>query len=96
MAWAESICDQQRQRKRMEPRDLEVHKLVEKLTKRQKQVATFVFNEYSNKQIALELGMSAKTVEAHRREAIRRLGCNSTIGLVKRIFSIMKMNEKEE
>jgi len=75
---------------------VDVRELVGKLTKRQKQVATLVFNEYSNKQIAVELGMSTKTVELHRKEAIRRLGCNSTIGLVKRIFPVMNLNKKEE
>ena len=38
---------------------------------------------YSNKEIAARLTLSVKTVEAHKANAVRRLGLNGRIEIVK-------------
>jgi two-component system, NarL family, response regulator NreC len=38
---------------------------------------------YSNKEIARRLNLSVKTIEAHKANAMRKLGINSRIDIVK-------------
>ena len=38
---------------------------------------------YSNKEIAAQLSLSVKTVEAHKANAMRKLGLNGRIDIVK-------------
>lgn len=44
---------------------------------RQRQVLDLVCSGHSNKQIASQLGISARTVEAHRSLALRKIGARS-------------------
>ena len=53
------------------------------LTPRQLEVLRLVAEGYSTKQIALELGISAKTVETHRAQLTERLDIHHVAGLVR-------------
>jgi len=54
------------------------------LTPRQLEVLRLVAEGYSTKQIALKLGISAKTVETHRAQLTERLDIHHVAGLVQR------------
>lgn len=53
------------------------------LTPRQREILTLVANGKSTKQIALQLNLSAKTVESHRAQLMERLNIRDVAGLVK-------------
>jgi DNA-binding CsgD family transcriptional regulator len=65
----------------------EARELVEKLTPRERQVAQLVAEARRTKQIALELGIGAKTVEAHRTHIMKKLGVHSASELVRYAIS---------
>lgn len=56
---------------------------LERLTARQRDVLSLVAEGNSTKQIAARLGLSAKTVEAHRGAIMERLGIRDLAGLVR-------------
>ena len=56
---------------------------IERLTARQTQVLRFIADGKSNKQIALELNISVKTVESHRTQLMDRLEIHDIAGLVR-------------
>jgi DNA-binding NarL/FixJ family response regulator len=56
---------------------------LEALTARQREVLTLVAGGHSTKQVAALLGLSAKTVEAHRGAIMDRLGIRDLAGLVR-------------
>lgn len=58
------------------------------LTPRQREVCTLIVAGFINKQIAVELGMSERTVKAHRAEVMRRMGAGSVAELVRMVGSI--------
>jgi DNA-binding NarL/FixJ family response regulator len=58
-------------------------RLFDLLTPRQHEVLRLVAEGYSTKQIALELGISAKTVETHRAQLTERLDIHDVAGLVR-------------
>jgi two-component system response regulator NreC len=53
------------------------------LSERESEVLRLVASGYSNKEIASQLAVSVKTVEAHKANAIRKLGLNGRIDIVK-------------
>ena len=53
------------------------------LPTRQQQVVRMIGEEKTTKEIALELGLSVKTIEHHRMLAMRRTGIYNQIGLAK-------------
>ena len=57
-----------------------------KLTKRESEVATLVAQGLPNKAIARELNLSVSTVTVHLRSIFRRLGVNSRVQMVRRLF----------
>jgi DNA-binding CsgD family transcriptional regulator len=65
----------------------EARELVEKLTPRERQVVQLVAEARSTKRIALELGIGAKTVEAHRTHIMKKLGVHSASELVRYAIS---------
>ena len=65
----------------------EARELVEKLTPRERQVVQLVADARSTKRIALELGIGAKTVEAHRTHIMKKLGVHSASELVRYALS---------
>jgi RNA polymerase sigma factor (sigma-70 family) len=60
-----------------------VHPKVEQLTFRQREILQLVAKGQSTKQIADLLGISIKTVEAHRLQLMRRLKIDNVVGLVR-------------
>ena len=54
------------------------------LTKREREVLNFISEGYSNKQGALRMGISPRTFESHRAEAMRKLGARNTADLVRK------------
>jgi DNA-binding CsgD family transcriptional regulator len=53
------------------------------LTKREREVLSLISEGYSNKQGALRMGISPRTFESHRAEAMRKLGARNTADLVR-------------
>jgi DNA-binding CsgD family transcriptional regulator len=54
------------------------------LTRREREVLDLVKEGHSNKQGALRMGISPRTFESHRAEAMRKLGARNTADLVRR------------
>lgn len=61
-------------------------------TQREKQIIKLILEEYSNAKIALELGISEKTVEAHRKSIYTKADVSNVVGLVKHIMKIKSLN----
>ncbi len=61
----------------------EAKELVSSLTKREKEVLTYLTNDLSNKGIAEELGLSERTVEKHRASLMQKTGAKSLSCLIK-------------
>jgi DNA-binding CsgD family transcriptional regulator len=53
------------------------------LTRREREVLSLISEGYSNKQGALRMGISPRTFESHRAEAMRKLGARNTADLVR-------------
>jgi len=53
------------------------------LSEREADVLRFIASGYSNKEIAVRLSLSVKTVEAHKANAMRKLGLTGRIDIVK-------------
>lgn len=53
------------------------------LTEREKEVLNMVLEEVSTASIAQRLGISRRTVDAHRRNIIKKAGTSNPIGLYK-------------
>jgi DNA-binding NarL/FixJ family response regulator len=53
------------------------------LTDRESGVLRLIASGYSNKEIAVQMALSVKTVEAHKANAMRKLGLNGRIDIVK-------------
>jgi DNA-binding NarL/FixJ family response regulator len=53
------------------------------ITERESGVLRLIASGYSNKEIAARLSLSVKTVEAHKANAMRKLGLNGRIDIVK-------------
>jgi DNA-binding NarL/FixJ family response regulator len=53
------------------------------ITERESGVLRLIASGYSNKEIAARLALSVKTVEAHKANAMRKLGLNGRIDIVK-------------
>lgn len=52
------------------------------LTTREKEVLKLIVKEYSNSEIADELFISVRTVDAHKRNLLEKTGCKNIAGLV--------------
>lgn len=60
---------------------------IDSLTAREAEVARAVVRGLQNKQIAAELGISPKTVEIHRHNAMSKLAATSTADMVRRLVA---------
>lgn len=56
---------------------------VEALTNREREVLSLIAGGLLNKEIAVQLGISVRTVEAHRDSIVRKLGIRSAAGLTR-------------
>ncbi|MGH1485669.1 MAG: response regulator [Cellvibrionaceae bacterium] len=61
----------------------EIDKGENKLTNREQLILRLISLGYSNKKIAQELNNSVRTVETHKRNITKKLGINTTSGLVR-------------
>ncbi len=61
----------------------EVRRHIELLTPREDEIFRYVVTGMLNKQIALELGISEKTVKVHRGRVMEKLGADSVAELVR-------------
>lgn len=61
----------------------EVQHRVGSLTPREKQVMNFIVDGSANKVIAIDLGLSERTVEIHRAKVMEKMGARSVAHLVK-------------
>ena len=57
------------------------------LTRREREVLDLISEGHSNKQGALRMGISPRTFESHRAEAMRKLGARNTADLVRKALS---------
>jgi len=53
------------------------------VSERESEVLRLIASGYSNKEIAARLSLSVKTVEVHKANAMRKLGLNGRIDIVK-------------
>lgn len=58
------------------------------LTKREKEVLSFILAGKTNKEIAHELYRTERTVEYHRNRMMRKLGTHTTVELFKRAIAM--------
>jgi DNA-binding CsgD family transcriptional regulator len=58
-------------------------RIVDKLTAREREVVSLLASGQTNKGVARILGLSAKTVEAHRARALKRLNVKTTAELIR-------------
>jgi FixJ family two-component response regulator len=61
----------------------EVQHRLESLTPREKQVMNFIVDGSANKVIAIDLGLSERTVEIHRAKVMEKMGARSVAHLVR-------------
>ena len=60
-----------------------IHLHLDSLTARERQIMTFVIAGYLNKQIAIELDITERTVKAHRKQVMEKMGVDSLAELVR-------------
>lgn len=53
------------------------------LTRKQKEVLNLIYAELSNREIAVKLDISIRTVETHRKNIYRKTGATGIVGLIK-------------
>jgi len=53
------------------------------LTQRELEIVRLIWEELTAKEIATQLHISPRTVEAHRWNIARKLGARSTVGIIK-------------
>jgi DNA-binding NarL/FixJ family response regulator len=63
----------------------------ETLTARQREIVQMVAEGQSSKQIGLRLGLSHRTVETHRANAMRLLGINKQTELVRYVLTHLSL-----
>jgi DNA-binding NarL/FixJ family response regulator len=57
--------------------------ITEKLSPREREVLQLIAEGYSTKEAASSLGVSAKTIESHRKNLMEKLDCHSIAELTK-------------
>ena len=60
-----------------------IHLHLDSLTARERQILTFIIAGYLNKQIAIELEITERTVKAHRKQVMEKMGVDSLAELVR-------------
>jgi two-component system, LuxR family, response regulator FixJ len=73
-------------------RRTEVQHRLESLTPREKQVMDFIVDGSANKVIAIDLGLSERTVEIHRAKVMEKMGARSVAHLVKLHMTLSDQN----
>ena len=60
----------------------------DKLTGREVEVCIYVAEGLSNKEIGPKLGISHRTVEDHRANAMRKLGVKNAVQLIRKVLGV--------
>ena len=60
-----------------------IHLRLDNLTARERQILTYIIAGYLNKQIAVELDITERTVKAHRKQVMEKMGVDSLAELVR-------------
>lgn len=68
----------------------EIRRRADDLTSREREVMLAVCNGHANKVIAMDLGVSQRTVEIHRARAMEKMGARSVAHLVRMVTRIEK------
>jgi RNA polymerase sigma factor (sigma-70 family) len=80
-----------RQRERKAAR-AKIAERIELLTPREREVMELVVAGNANKQIALNLGVSEKTVEVHRKRIMQKMQVKCSVDLVRSVLSVRETN----
>jgi DNA-binding CsgD family transcriptional regulator len=64
-----------------------------KITSREKQILSLVAREYSTNEISALLMISARTVETHRKNILRKINSKSLVGLTKHAIKLGLVEE---
>ena len=65
------------------PSDSILNQDTDKLTRREKEILRLIVSGMTNKQIAEDLCISAKTVDTHRTRMMKKINVNNTASLVR-------------
>ena len=84
---------QDRERRAVRKEDAAIREALQTLTPRETEVMQRVVAGQSNKVIAMDLGVSPRTVELHRARVMRKLGMRSLAALVKSITRVLPLAE---
>jgi len=71
-------------------RHADLHQRIGTLTPREREVLTMVVDGRANKVIAIDLGLSERTVEIHRANVMEKMGASSVAHLVKMYMIVME------
>ncbi|HBN76838.1 MAG TPA: DNA-binding response regulator [Planctomycetaceae bacterium] len=66
--------------------EIEMHKLLESLSNREKQVMDLVVEGQTSRQVAENLGIAVKTVDAHRANMMKKLNVNNVAELIHKVI----------
>ena len=75
-------------------RVIAIHSRMDHLTRREHQVMDLVVTGFANKQIAIRLDLSEKTVESHRTHLMRKIEADSVAELVRLAMTAQHHREK--
>lgn len=74
----------------------ESEQLPARLTPRERQVLRYLASGHANKVIAIELGISSRTVEAHRARVFRKMGVRNVFELICQLCPYRPVHELAE
>ncbi len=63
------------------------------LTEKEKEVAQYVYDGYTSRDISAIIGTSVRTVEAHRRTIYMKMGCDTVVEFCRK-FMYSELKEK--
>ncbi|WP_420317831.1 LuxR C-terminal-related transcriptional regulator [Ekhidna sp.] len=64
----------------------EIAERISSLTERESEILTFMRKDLTNEEIAEKLSLSVRTVNAHKGNIMRKIGCKTTSGLIQILF----------
>ena len=80
----QKALDQDRDRYKTKHNSREIQGLMARLTDREREVLAMIMDGHSNKEMARQLGVSPKTIEAHRANLYSKMRADSLAALVRK------------